>query len=366
MSLRVRRIESSKEFVALAPLWSELARESGKTSPFLSHDWFWCCWHAVWPRRRPEILLIEEGGSPVAIIPLMRWQERYYGLPVRCLGFLECPDTPFVDMLAAAEPGPVSEAFLDHLAGRSDWDVVQLQKLPAPSPTLKTLQSLLPDRLPWWRASTLFSPYLEIAGGWSGFYGAKSQRFKKTCRNIQNRLERAGHVSVEEHRVVDPASPLFKEVIEVTRQSWKGNHGLAIATMPRMPEFFKELTRRASNHGWLSLWLLRLNDRVIAMEYQLRGDGTVYALRADYDQAYAELSPGSALSFAIVRRLFEQGGVHEYNMGPGVNDYKLHWASGIHGTSHLKLYRPQFYSALLYKMETAVIPAARKLRARLQ
>lgn len=360
MSLKVRRIESAKEFVALASLWSELVSESAQTSPFLSHDWFWCCWHAIWPRRRPEILLVEEAGSPVAIIPLMRWKERYHGLPVRCLGFLECPDTPTVDMLSVGEPWPVIEAFLDHLTSRSDWDVVRLQKLPTSSPTLKTLEGGLPGRLPWQRAGTLLSPYLAIAGGWGGFYDGKSQRFKKTFRNIRNRLERAGRVEVEEHRAVDPAGPLFHEMIEVSRRSWKADQGVAIATMPRMPEFFRELTRRATNHGWLSLWLLRLDGRVIAMEYQLRANGKVHALRADYDQAYRELSPGSALNFAIVRSLFERGGVHEYDMGPELNDYKLHWATGSHETVHLKLYRPRLYSRLLYKAETAVAPVARK------
>lgn len=364
MSLRVRRIENAREFVALAPLWAELAGGSGQTSPFLSYDWFWCCWHAVWPRRHPEILLVEEAAGPVAIIPMMRWKEHFHGLPVRYLGFLECPDTPMVDMLSVGEPGPVIDAFLDHLRSRSDWDVVQLQKLPATSPTLTTLEGALSGRLPWRRAGSLFSPYLTITGGWGTFYGAKSQRFKKTWRNIQNRLERAGPVSVEEHRAVEPGSPLFREAIEVTGRSWKAGQGVAIATMPRMPEFFKELTRRASNHGWLSLWLLRLNGRVIAMEYQLRADGTVHALRADYDATYQELSPGTALNFAIVRSLFERGGVQGYDMGPGLNEYKCRWATGSHETVHLKLYRRHLYSRFLYKMEAAVIPAARRWRER--
>lgn len=364
MNLKIRRTESAKDFMALAPLWAELLSANGQTSPFLSYDWFWCCWHAVWPRKRPEILLIEDGGGPVAIVPLMHWQERVRGLPVRCLGFLEGPDTPMVDLLTVGEHGRVIEAFLDHLAARSDWNLIRLQKLLTTSPTLKMLEGMLPDRFPWRVAGRLLAPYLAINGGWADFYHAKSQRFKKTHRNIQNRLERAGHVSVEEHHAMDPESPLFGEVMEVTRRSWKAERGVAMATMPRMPAFFRELTRRATKHGWLALWLLRLNGRAIAMEYQIKDNGKVHALRADYDLTCQELSPGSALNFAIVRSLFERGDVQEYHMGPGLNDYKLRWATGSEETVHLVLYHPGLYGRLLYGVETVVVPAARKWRDR--
>jgi CelD/BcsL family acetyltransferase involved in cellulose biosynthesis len=362
MGLRIRRIEGAKDFIALAQLWHELASRSGQTSPFLSHDWFWCCWHAVWPHQRPEILLIEEAGSPVAIIPLMHWRERLYGLPVRYLGLLECPDSPMGDMLIVGDHGRVIETFLDHLTARSDWDTVLLQNLPATSPTLKTLEAALPARLPWRRAGTLLSPYLTIAGQWADFYSAQSQGFNRTCQQMRDQLEHAGDLSIEEHRAVDARSPLFREVMEITRRRWKAGCRAAIMAMPRMPQFFSELTRRATKNGWLSLWLLRLNGRVIAMEYQLRNDGKTHALRTDADVAYQKISPESALSLAIVRSLFECGDVYEYNMGPGLTDNKLRWTTESQEMANVKLYRPGIYARLLCRVETAIVPAVRKWR----
>jgi CelD/BcsL family acetyltransferase involved in cellulose biosynthesis len=362
MSMRIRRIETLTEFEALAPLWSELASGAGQTSPFLSHDWFWCCWIAATPMRRPEVLLIEEAGSPLAIVPLMKWTDRYRRLPVRCLEFLSSPDTFFADIVAAAEPAAIIGALLHHLGARMDWDLLRLRKLPATSPTLKTLEDLLPDRLPWRHSDRDLSPYVATIGGWESFYGEKSQRFKKTCRNIQNRLERAGHVSIEELRSVEPESNSYSEAIEVTRRGRKANRGVAIATMPGMAQFFAELTRRATKNGWLSLWLLRLNGQAIAMEYQLQADSKVYALRADYDMDFGELSPGSALHFDIVRSAFERDEVHEYDMGLGANEYKLRWATGRHERVTLEVYAPTPYGRLLHGIETRLVPLAREWR----
>jgi CelD/BcsL family acetyltransferase involved in cellulose biosynthesis len=363
--MHIRRIETLKEFEDLAPLWSELATASGQTSPFMTHDWFWCCWQAVWPERRPEVLVLEDGSDPVAMIPLMRWKGRYRHLPVRCLGLLVCPDSPWVEPLIVGDPAPILDAFLDYLAARSDWDVLFLQKLPKISGMRKTLEDLLPGRLLWRQAWTHRSPYLTIAETWETFFRSKTQRFRKTCRNIQNRLERAGEVRVEVHRAVDPAGPLFCEVIEITRRSRKAQHGLTIATMPRMPEFFHQLTLRAARNGWLSLWILRLNSRAIAMEYQLETAGKVHALRADYDPVHAELSPGSALNAAIVRSLFEHGKYHEYDMGPGDDEYKLRWATGSHEAVDLEVFSPSAYGRLLHGIETRLVPWAREWRDRM-
>ncbi len=366
MSLKVRRIERAEELAALAPVWAELANASGQTSPFLSHDWFWCGWNAVQPRRRPEILVIEEGACPVAIVPMIRWRERRRGLPMRCLGFLEYPDSPFLDMLVLGEAGRAIDALLDHLTARSDWDALVLHKLMTTSATLKGLEERLPGRFLWRRRGTLRSPYLSISGTWEGFFRGKTQRFRKGCRSIENRIGRTGPVTTEEHRAVDPDGPAFAEVLEVSRRSWKGPRGLAMATMPGMPQFFRELTRRASANGWLHLWILRLDGRAVATEYQIGADGRRHALRADFDEALASLSPGAYLNIRIVQALFGRPDVHEYDMGPIANEYKLHWASGCYETVNLEAFAPTPYGRLLHTIETNVIPWARRWRDRLR
>lgn len=362
MSLVVRQVTTRDGFEALAPAWAELATQTGRSTPFSSHDWFACCWDAAGADERPEVLLLEEGGSAVAILPLRLQRARVRGLPVRLLTLLDSADTPFVDVLAAGLLPPVARALLDHLDRRGDWDIVRLQRLPVASPTVKVMEAELEGRSRWRRRGTLNSPYLAIDGTWEAFYGAKSQRFKKTVRNIQNRLERLGSITIEEHRAVAPDSGLFHDLVDLTTRSWKAEHGVAIATMPRMRQFFDDLTRRASVRGWLDLWFLRLDGRAIAMEYQLRAQGVVHALRADFDLKYAAASPGSALNFAIARALFAQGGVHEYDMGPGLNEYKMRWATGCHETVDLEIYRRTVYARLCHALETQIVPAARRIR----
>lgn len=361
--MKIRCVNDLAAFEALGAVWTAVAGESGQTSPFHSHDWFLCCWRSAAPGRQPEALVVEDATGPVGLVPLVRWNGDLHGIPARFVGMLDAPDTPFVDWLSVGPPQPVIEAVMKDLARREDWDVLALNGLPATSATLKALESWLPGRFRWHRTGVLRSPYVVVSGSWDEFWSRKSQRFKKTIRNVANRLAKAGAVTIEEHRDVRPDGPFFAELLDLSRRSWKAPRQVAIATMPRMPEFFADLTRRASVRGWLRLWILRLEGRAVATEYQLEDGGRVHALRAEFDGSLPEeLSPGTHLNAEIARTLFGRPGVHEYDMGPGENEYKARWASDAHETVTLRIYRPGAYGAALYALEARAVPALKRLR----
>ena len=361
--MKTRRVESLAGFEALSPAWATVVRESGQTSPFLSHEWFTCCWRGAGAGRRPEAILVEDTTGPVGLVPLTHWRGNLHRLPVRFVGMLNSPDTPYVDWLMVGRPEPVVDAVLTELMRRRDWDVFALAGLPADSLTLKALETVLPGRFRTLRLPALRSPYVDVSGSWNAFWTGTSQRFKKTVRSIRNRLQKAGEIRVEEHRDLAPGSPILDEVIDVSRRSWKAVENVAIANMPGMRDFFRELTACASRNGWLRLWLLRLDGRVVATEYQLEAAGRVHALRADFDGTLpSDLSPGTHLSEEIIRRLFERPGIHEYDMGPGDNAYKQRWATGTHEHVRLLIFRPGAVGATLHTMANRIVPALRRLR----
>jgi CelD/BcsL family acetyltransferase involved in cellulose biosynthesis len=356
MKLRIHTIEKAQDFMALAPIWAQLAKTSGQLSPFLSYDWFWCCWHGVWPQRRPEILVIEEPAGPVAIVALMHWRGWMYGLPVRYVGFLECPITPWVDVLTTGAHDNVVATFLDHLSSRSDWDIAWLQKLPAASPTLKALEGTLPGRLSWRRASHLAYPYVAIDGDWDRFSRTLDEAGMKSHRHEHAQLQRAGNLRLKEHRMVDFQSPLLQETLAVMNSH---NHpGHAITTMPRQREFFRTLTQRAAKNGWLSLWTLKLDDHIMAMEYQLHSDGRVQVLAVGEDSSYHALRPWPELNLAILQALFRSGCTYEYSLGPAAQHDRLWWVNGHHQTVQLKLYRPSLYTRILAQLDAATVSGA--------
>jgi CelD/BcsL family acetyltransferase involved in cellulose biosynthesis len=90
---------------------------------------------------------------------------------------------------------------------------------------------------------------------------------------------------------------------------------------------------------WLSVWLLRMDDIAVAMEYQLMVDGQIHALRADFDDRYKNVSPGTYLNYRLLSSLFA-GGFSRYYMGPGKNPYKSRWSKTSEPVKSLTSFSP--------------------------
>ena len=128
------------------------------------------------------------------------------------------------------------------------------------------------------------------------------------------------------------------EIVAISAHSWKHVTGTSLDRAGPQA-FIRELTESAFAEGWLSVWCLRLDGRPVAMEYQLLRDGHIHALRADFDDQYQSISPGSYLNFRMLERLFD-GQHRRYYMGPGNNPYKSRWSETGDPVQTLTSYAP--------------------------
>ncbi len=355
--LQIDEIRTLREFEALRDTWRELQEAAGARSIFLSHEWFLVCAHCLMQGQQLLVLVLRRGGRPVGAVPLLSQRVRLRHLPARQIGFLENPLTPFVDFLLT-EPEEGLAAVLGYFREtRTDWDLLSFAKLRQDSPHLELLPRVLDRQRQTFRVVTVSqTPFLRIQQSWEDFYQSKSQKFKKTRRSVANRIERLGPVTVELLRRPAETARGLEQLLEVSQQSWKRQQAVDLLTPEFERKFFIQLTRVASEAGWLRLWLLKKGEEVLAAEYHLDDHGTVYALRAHYDGAYAASSPGAYLDTKIVRHLFENG-CALYDMGPGMVDYKLAWTDSVYRCYGVEIYNQKPYSQLLGRLEARWIPA---------
>lgn len=362
--MKARTVTSLREFDAIAPLWRDVLDESGDRSPYLSHDWFATCWRGAGPNRRREVTILEDSAGPVALFPLVRWRATRHGVPVRVLSFLDTPDAPLNDFVIARGRDEAIEHFVTALVTRTDWDVLSLARIPAHSATLKALEAaatVLQSRI----TERETTPYLDVRGRWEDYLAERGPAFETSQERIQARLHDAGHVTVDEYRDLDPDGPVFAELMDLSRHLWKVPTRVAVLTSRGMPRFFRELTPRLAANGWLRVWMLRLDGRPVATEYQLVVGDTVYALRGDGDPTVTDLQPWCALTARIVNACFERRSIRHYHMGhPGMT-HKFDWATNLNETVTFEAYAPTRYGRVLHGLEAHLMPLARQLRRRM-
>ncbi|MGZ5225766.1 MAG: GNAT family N-acetyltransferase [Burkholderiales bacterium] len=365
--LRVEEIHEEEAFELLKAQWNELvARVS--CSVFLRHEWFSAAW--AWRRgdARLRILCVYAGETLAGVLPLIRSSRARPG--GRLLEFLTVPDTQCCDLIAEPRSASaVCEALVDHLVNRaSEWDALWLERLPPQSLTQTSLQPLLGmSGLNCRLEANDCNLFVNLEGLWKDYYATRSRSFKKAFNLSTNRLTRAGSFEVERlsSNSADPqrTQRFLEDVVSISSRSWKRSTGTTLDVAgPRA--FIDKLTDHACASDWLSLWLLRIHGTPVAMEYQLVYDEQVHALRADFDEEYKSLSPGSYLSCYLVQELFANG-FKRYYMGPGKNAYKRRWSKAGDTLYTLTGYAPTLRGRAAALWPHDLKPKLRTLRDRL-
>lgn len=367
----VRIVSRVDEFEALREPWNALAaRCAGE--PFLSHAWFEAAWQ--WRRETASLrlLCLFAGDSLRAVLPLVASRRRVAGIPLRELGFLTVPDTQCCDLVVAdADRAAAAAAFGRELAARrSEWDVLRLDYLRPDSRAAAELRTALAERgFPPEVAAAGENPYVALDASWDAYYDTRSRRLKKANNLAANRLRKMGEPTIE---WLAPGCGTGADVERVTRdacaisaRSWKSSTGNSLDN-PGPGAFVRRLSELAHGRGWLSVWVLRIDDAPVAMEYQLVAGGSVYALRSDFDASVEEqASPGSYLSRQLVERLFDRG-LARYFMGPGRNPYKYRWNQGAEPVFRMTVHGRTWRGRALRAWERALKPAARIVRDRVR
>lgn len=366
----VEVIALDEAFAALAVQWSGLAKTDTPFGVFLSHEWFSAAW--AWRRLDSDlmVLAVRDGDLLIGLLPLVRSRSgKSLG---RRLGWLAVPDTQVCDLLAVdGRQAEAADAIAHALANRRDWNTLHLDYL---DPSGSTVALLLPRLARGGLAVCVReggrNPYVELGGGWKAFYDTRSRSLKKANNLAANRLKKAGDVSIHLEGTAEAGSAQSAQwrdavdtTIEVSARSWKQSTGNSL-DQPGPQAFIRTLSESAAARGWLSIWLLRLNGKPMAAEYQLVAGGNVHALRADFDAECVELSPGSHLFRTLLESLFDKG-LSRYYMGPGENPYKLRWTDLGKPVSQAVVYNRTIGGRIAWLRDEFAIPLARRLRSRL-
>jgi hypothetical protein len=355
--MKIRTITSLQAFDGLAGLWRDVVTASGQASPLLSHDWFASCWRTAGPNRLRELWVVEDSAGPLALVPVLATRMRYRGFPVRILQLMHRPEVAVADFPIARDHVGVTKAVLERLHAREDWDLFLLPGVPADSAMWNAFQSANGTRSAWLIADRVHVPVVRLTDR-AGHAPAMLAALRRSVAATRARV--LDTVVVEEHRTLDPRGALFEEVMSLSRAGSSYTASLPETTGDEVRRFFRELTIRASANGWLSLWVVRYEGRVVEVEYQLAADGYVHSLRRDTEQSPPELRLGDLLTMSILETLLSKRDAHTYYRYPQPGDPVT--ANGDGGESlFVELFAPRPYARLLHGLETRLLPLVRRL-----
>lgn len=350
----------------LESAWETLRGELGNNaSVFSSVIWYETWWQHFSARATLNLLTMWEADKLVGIAPLMKKQAIIHGLPVRVIGFVENRNSLHNDfvVLPAYREVFLREALRTLFEQSDRWDVIVFKNLPETSPNYSLLIKILDETGHKWRQVPSFnSPYLILSGNWQDYLASRSTRTRKSLRNIQNNMHKAGEVSVRNTRTWEEFQFVREELYHVAKQSWTDEIGDSLAT-PVNEAFFDDLACSAAALGWLSVWTLYLNGTMIAFEFHLKGCDKDHAMRGSYLPEFSHLSPGTYLEMQILKNAFEEPEqVVKYDFGGSFDNYKRKWTDDAAPHCELLIFNDRIYSRLVGFHEKRTVPLLKRFR----
>jgi CelD/BcsL family acetyltransferase involved in cellulose biosynthesis len=323
----VELIDYTKDFLSARDEWNRLLLEHPDQTPFMHHEWIHYTYEARFWDAEPFVLKIKRQKMVVGYVPLCLYKLTLRNINLRAVGFPENPDAFTNSIICSEAPERVFSAILKFFQNEfREWDVLLLDKIPEYNPLYQTVIPLagrLQSKSFILRAG--FNLMVQLKQPWDDYYADLSRNFRRSLHGIRNRLAQFGHINFEAYTTQDGSlDTAFAEFLAVSSGSWKQDTGVALPSQPSSLAFFKMLTRFGLPDAHLIIYVLRINGVAAAVEFHLRSRFTEYALRADYHENYSKQSPGTFLDYSIIKNLHENG-VQSYQLGPGLNPYKLKW-----------------------------------------
>lgn len=361
----LRLIENDTDFAALREKWQELLNRSYSNVLSLTHSWMVNWWQSFHADNKLHIIIVaDENGEIIAIAPMMLNVYNLRGKKLRRIGFMINGHTPYADFIVDSNQATVGiEIIMRYLVTFEKWDIIDFNKLQRDKITHERIKEFATrEGYPFGIKKSLEVPYIEIDRDWEAFCQARTPKYRKGIRNKLNRIHKAGEVKIDALPVRNGHKALIQDMCKISEQSWKGKNSRDILSIPGAERFLNGLCEDFGRDGHATVWFLNFEGTPIAFEFHLHYNNTTFPLRADFDDNFKHLSPGSILEYSILQKIFIDHSFNEYDSCGHSYNYLMKLTDKTRKLVKIEIFNKNLPSYMLHGIEYRIIPTLRKLR----
>jgi CelD/BcsL family acetyltransferase involved in cellulose biosynthesis len=339
-------------FGGIASEWDQVAARSG--SPFLTAAWVESWWRAIAPEAFALLLRGEDGAL------------RAGGLFVESRGALRAavndhtPDWGPIAVDAAARG-----SFWSEVASLGHGRLVLGPLLGDGEPVAAPREALAEAGYRLAEEALEPSPLLELgASTFDELFAARSGKLRAQIRRGRRGLEEQGELATRTVLGGEELEQALEAFFALEGAGWKGEEGTAIATDPALLELYRGFARTAAAQGWMRMYLLELNGKLVAADYGCVFDGCGYRIKTTFDEDMRRFAPGLVLLTDVLQFSIDEG-LDRYDFLGGPDEYKLRWTDRMR--EHTVLHAFRGGAAMpAYAWRNRVRPALKRGRDRLR
>ena len=349
------------DFLQAEGPWNAAVQTSLDNNIFLSWEWLSTWWKHFGAKRAFLLTAVTIDKRILAAMPLMKSTYSVFGMHLTKIHFIGFPESDYHSfVLTKSEPEYV-DMMLKHTNDlASHWDVIELNRIPETSETMKTIRTI--SRPPFAFAENVEEgcPFVSLPRRFEDYFSALSPHFRKNLKWRERRIRRDYRVDFQLCETIETASEGMKNLFHLSEKRWAQKGALGPFSDPRMRDFHSELAMSFVPRGWLVLGILNLDDEPVAAAYSFRYANKLYCYQSAFDPEFSKYGVGSLCEMYLIDRCIRNR-LEEYDFLRGEEPYKNHWNTLTRRNLRFIVTKKNI-SSTVYAMMTKNHKLANKLR----
>jgi hypothetical protein len=317
--------------------WRELLRDTPGASFFQSLEWIEIYWKHCGKKKHLRVLIVEEDGRPMGILPLaVQWERTRLG-PLRVLTYPLDNWGSFYGPIGP-QPEQTLTAGLEHLRhSPRDWDFLELRGSGTPGNAACVVSDAfeaagMKAYMSRWNETAL----VDLSNGWDAYRRSRKGLWLRRLRQAEVKLARRAKVEYVRYRPVgnttgddDRQWDYFGICEALAEKTWQASaaDGTTLCH-DAVRSFLMEMHEKAVEEKAVDVNLLLLDGRPAAFIYGYHYRGHVFGLRRGFDAELSRAGVGNVLLWHTLRDSAERGD-RSYDMGPGSIESKRHFLTRL-------------------------------------
>lgn len=325
MQLRAEVLTAPDQLQDIWVVWDELAR--AQSAPCSAPVWGLAWWrHAAPADAELRVIVAWDSDEVVGVAPMYCHRER----GVVRYGFIaDKASSPVAPLARDGFQAQVAAVVMSELArSRPRPDVLAFGNLPATSPWPDLLRTRWPGRRRplLLRKEGLATPHIDVDGTYEGWVADQSRNFRQQLRRHRRRLEARGAT----FRMITDAAELEDRIDDFARlhhARFEDRGGSAVLDRGVRQMLVEAGTDMLADERF-RLWVIEVGAKVISAHLLLAAGGRVTYWLGGFDDDWGSEQPAMQTLAAALEHSFETGGA-VFDLGPGLQDYKLRFAKQV-------------------------------------
>ena len=341
--IRVERLATVDELAPLRSAWNALAGGV----PFRSFEWLESWWRSYGERSGKELFVLAAFDARRRLVGLAPWYLERGTSQRRVIRFLGSGEVCSDYLSVLCQSGPQDEvtlALADWLCAAADptserplWDLIELGGVDLNDATVTRLIDHLAargnlvhrrGRPSCWRVN--------LPADWGTYLATLSKSHRKQIRRLERNYFQTKRAEVHVVTSTDELARGLEVLVNLHQRRRESLGGRGCFASTRFATFHEETARRLLDSGNLRLVWLDVDGRTVAAEYQVLGDGVVYAYQSGIEPDSLEHEPGRLITMATLEQAVREGR-RAFDFLRGDESYKAHWRAQPRATEDIRV-----------------------------